>query len=554
MGFLKTKTGKIIIISAICLLLAIGIGLTILFISLNSPPPPEREIFTYEDFEYIILDNGTIELISYLGSDTKLYLPSSIDSRAVTSIGEGIFYGKTSIGVIHLGYSVTSVGRAAFYGCSGLYELDLGEELVSIGESAFYECATLGELNLPETLTSIGDSAFYYSGIESITLPDGIKSIPDYCFAGCERLTSFDTRGKIETIGVCAFYGCNLLESVKLDGVKTISDSSFYSCPLLKRVELDEGVSSIGKFAFGDCEALEEISCSVANPRYSTDGGVLYDRQTLSVIMLPPKANVQKYILPPNALHIEPHAFADNESLTTVTLSPSLKTIGEYAFYNTPILSRIILPTTPDGTSLDIPRTVKSIGSFAFGSSLVYNSITDEFTVVGDGILIKYYTQADGVGINRTLRETDHAKIIKRMVNEGGASVERVLGVAVTIPAGVKSVSTAFSNNRDIVQVNFPSSILTVSASAFEGATFLERVDMSTSSITSIGAKAFASCSVLSELILPTTLTEIGEYVFAFCQALDNVVIPPSLTYLSDYMFAGCTKLASLTLPTALKG
>ena len=42
---------------------------------------------TYGDFEYIVLDNGTVEISKYKGSDSNVDIPNKIDGKAVISIG-----------------------------------------------------------------------------------------------------------------------------------------------------------------------------------------------------------------------------------------------------------------------------------------------------------------------------------------------------------------------------------------------------------------------------------------------------------------------------------
>ena len=119
MAVFQTKKSKIILISVIVALI-IAVGLTIFLISLPSEDISPREVYTFEDYEYVILEDGMIEIVAYLGEDAEVHMPSFIDSRAVTSIGEGVFYGDKSVGAVYLGSSVTSIGKAAFYGCTAL--------------------------------------------------------------------------------------------------------------------------------------------------------------------------------------------------------------------------------------------------------------------------------------------------------------------------------------------------------------------------------------------------------------------------------------------------
>lgn len=51
----------------------------------------EREIFTSGDYEYTLLDDGTVEITKYSGSAEEITISEVIDSKAVTQIGDFSF-------------------------------------------------------------------------------------------------------------------------------------------------------------------------------------------------------------------------------------------------------------------------------------------------------------------------------------------------------------------------------------------------------------------------------------------------------------------------------
>jgi hypothetical protein len=73
--------------------------------------------------------------------------------------------------------------------CKGLVSADLGStSLTSIGEGAFYGCSSLSAITLPDGLTSIGDRTFdSCSSLSAITLPDGLTSIGQWAFGIAPR-------------------------------------------------------------------------------------------------------------------------------------------------------------------------------------------------------------------------------------------------------------------------------------------------------------------------------------------------------------------------------
>ena len=66
-------------------------------------------------------------------------------------------------------------------------------------------------------------------------------------------------------------------------------------------------------------------------------------------------------------------------------------------------------------------------------------------------------------------------------------------------------------------------------ASCIKGAKGIT-LDLSATKITAIGERAFASCSALKVVILPSTLTSISDYAFLMCDSLTSITIPSSVT------------------------
>ena len=100
--------------------------------------------------EYEELEDGTVEITKFVSSSsTDIELPSVIDGKAVTSIGESVF-------------NVNFVEA-----CSNLTSIVIPDNVVSIGDYAFRGCTSLADVTIPESVISIGDSAF--KGCTSLT-------------------------------------------------------------------------------------------------------------------------------------------------------------------------------------------------------------------------------------------------------------------------------------------------------------------------------------------------------------------------------------------------
>ena len=77
----------------------------------------ERKTFTSGDYQYALLDDGTVEIAGYKGSADLLAIPAELDGKAVTSIGDCAFYLCSSLTSVSIPDSVTSIGDSAFYYC-----------------------------------------------------------------------------------------------------------------------------------------------------------------------------------------------------------------------------------------------------------------------------------------------------------------------------------------------------------------------------------------------------------------------------------------------------
>jgi hypothetical protein len=120
----------------------------------------------------------------------------------------------------------------------------------------------------------------------------------------------------------------------------------------------------------------------------------------------------------------------------------------------------------------------------------------------------------------------------------------------VKLPSGVTGfktynwvVETQFGN-MEIAYIGFVHTKETYTA----GNSVLISVDLSNTSITSIGAGCFGACVALTSITLPESVTSLGDSCFQNCSSLASINIPESVTSLGDSCFAYCSSLTSITL------
>lgn len=143
-----------------------------------------------EFFEWSVLEDGTLKIDGYKGDEEKVVIPSEIDGKRVTVIGNNSFqFGEiTSITIPN---SVTAIGVCAFASCTSLTLINIPESVNEIGEMAFMGCSLLTSLNLPDSVTVISGCTFAgCTSLSSISIPAGVTKICDSAFTNCTSLTS----------------------------------------------------------------------------------------------------------------------------------------------------------------------------------------------------------------------------------------------------------------------------------------------------------------------------------------------------------------------------
>lgn len=103
----------------------------------------------------------------------------------------------------------------------------------------------------------------------------------------------------------------------------------------------------------------------------------------------------------------------------------------------------------------------------------------------------------------------------------------------------------AFADCTALTSVNIPSSISAIDQYAFAGCSGLTSIDVPTS-VRTLGAYAFYGCSHLSAIIIPSGVSSIGKRAFSDCVTLNIVTIPASVSNIGQYAFFGCVDLSAV--------
>ena len=188
-----------ILASLICLLFAVPVFAN------------KEETFTSGDYEYSLLEDGTVEITGYTGAATELEVPQEIDGIQVTVLEDGAF-NRTGLTSVVIPESISKIGTAAFYGCASLTNIEIPESVTEIGERAFTRCSSLSSIDIPESVIEIGYGTFFEcSSLTGINIPESVTEIGEVAFAFCSSLTNLEIPGTVKKIGEDAFAFCDNL-------------------------------------------------------------------------------------------------------------------------------------------------------------------------------------------------------------------------------------------------------------------------------------------------------------------------------------------------------
>ena len=111
----------------------------------------------------------------------------------------------------------------------------------------------------------------------------------------------------------------------------------------------------------------------------------------------------------------------------------------------------------------------------------------------------------------------------------------------------------AFQSCSGLTSVTIPNSVTSIGQYAFYECSGLTSVTIG-NSVTSIGSSAFSGCSGLTgELIIPNSVSSIGDWAFSGCSGLTGeLIIPNSVTSIGNGAFFFCTGLTSITIPNSV--
>ena len=217
--------------------------------------------------------------------------------------------------------------------------------------------------------------------------------------------------------------------------------------------------------------------------------------------------------------------------LKSIVLPEGITTIPAYSFIACQSLESVTLPST-----------IRTIGNAAFGA--YWKNSNGSSTLIGCDRL-------SSINIPNGVTSIGYGCFT------GCASL-----TSITIPNSVTSLgNSAFDMCTGLTTVSLGTGITTLRQEMFRRCTSLTDVTIP-NTITSIQEGVFCGCSSLQTIVIPDSVTELGdiyaylhdyEGVFSGCTSLANVTLSNNLRTLRGHTFYNCTSLQTLNIPDKLQ-
>ena len=403
-------------------------------------------------------------------------------------------------------------------------------------------------------LCAVCAGAETYGDFQYSALDDGTVEITGYNGSAEKVDIPAEIDGKsVTSIGNRAFNGCTSLTSITIpNSVTEIGSGAFSSCTSLTSIKIPDSVMQIGDYVFVGCTNLIEIQVETDNKFYSSDKGVLFNKNKTEIICYPAGIKDTVYLIPSSVTSIGKRAFQNCSNLINIKIPDRVSYIGSIAFADCTSLTSITIPNSVTSlgnsafsgcaslTSITIPDSVTSISGGAFGNCTSLTSITipDSVTSIG------------GNAFSNTAllkNQTTSEKYVGKWVIDCDDDAK-----SVTIKNGTVGIADfAFYDCPSLTSVTIPNSVTSMGEQAFGECVSLLGITIP-NGMTSIDENTFYNCTSLTSVTIPNRVTSIGNHAFKECASLASITIPGSITEIGYEAFMGCTSLKSVTIPASV--
>ncbi len=220
---------------------------------------------------------------------------------------------------------------------------------------------------------------------------------------------------------------------------------------------------------------------------------------------------------------IASYCFFGNSKIRSVTIPPTIKEIGDYAFSDCKFLNYV----TFQGSKVDY------LGSHSFSGCSSLKSIhLPTVAIMGFSTFLGCYSLETAI--------IDSVNDIAPYAFQNCSRLK-----SIEVKSGLEEISYySFNGCGSLVSIYFPSTLKTIEHNAFEKCSKLTYFNFP--NVTSFGWYAFLDCTSLTSFKLSDELTSITSSMFRNCTSLGIVNLPPKIESIADRAFEGCSSLVSI--------
>lgn len=389
---------------------------------------------------------------------------------------------------------------------------------------------------VPESVVEINDYSFSLSGIKEVTLPARLRYLGEYAFGYCNNLTKVTANATIPCVAEKAFEG------------STAAALNIPSAGMKELYQTEAGWKELSSIVTGSGQTTV-----FANDTRELFYKVL-DGQSVALMAIDSKTG-GKVTVPATVTH--------GSNTYNVTYIGSGEEDWSSSFFNEvkhhdfPVFDMRYEDDTPLVTEVEIPNTVKSIGSYALHrtkrSNLVKVVIPSSVEEIGES--------AFGENTIKELKLNKGLKTIGEMAFRLSKGESEGMGDLV-IPEGVERIESAAFIMRNLNSVTIPASVISIGQNNFRKYDNPQEQNLQDLRVNISDLNAF--CRIMTrdgwfaqnyrlyqngteikEVALPEGMERIDE-VFSCCMSLEKVTLPSSALYVGGGAFFTCKNLKTV--------
>lgn len=274
---------------------------------------------------------------------------------SVTECAKEAFRSCTNLETVRIGNGLKQISSALFQACGKLKTVILSNSVEEICKNAFSKCKKLTKIEMPAAMHSLEANAFEDCiGLETIVLHSPLSKVEPSAMKGCTALKTIQLAGKeiavsspeeavdallgkviVKQAPVCAMrIENNILlagphnesDIVIPDEIVGIAKDAFAECNHIVSLQIGLGLTDITAELF-QIPSLQKITAADNHPCYISRDGVLFSKDSKTLICYPPAKPDNAYTVPDGTESLGAWAFANCQNLKTLIMPQDIDTI-----------------------------------------------------------------------------------------------------------------------------------------------------------------------------------------------------------------------------------